>query len=209
MKTQCTGEQLEFHALGRRLVTSRFVGGRISSDAGGVLLWEVDERTGVTARVSECFVDHHNPTSVEHSVRELVSQRIYGIALGYEDLNDPEELRGDALLSLLVGKRDATAGDLARPQRDRLPAARTPGRAFSPWLLWLLLLPAVVHLLRRTPVVRAAAIVEPGCFGGQHRRAFTHRGLDTPPLAEDENQYPGRLGILPRVDHGVVRALGA
>ncbi len=118
MKTQCTGEQLEFHALGRRQVTGRFDGGRISSDVGGVLLREVDKRTGVTARVSACFADHRNPASVEHSVQELVSQRIYGIALGYEDLNDHGELRDDALLSLLVGKRDVTGEDRIR-QRDR------------------------------------------------------------------------------------------
>ena len=118
METQCTGEQVEFHALGRRSVTGRFDGGRISSDAGGVLLREVDKRTGVTARVSRCFVDHRNSASVEHSVHELVSQRVYGIALGYEDLNDHGELRGDAMVSLLVGKRDVT-GETRIRERDR------------------------------------------------------------------------------------------
>ena len=118
MKTQCTGEQLEFRAPGRRSVTGRFDGGRISSDAGGVLLREVDKRTGVTARVSRCFVDHRNRASVEHSVHELVSQRVYGIALGYEDLNDHGELRCDAVLSLLVGKRDVT-GEKRIRERDR------------------------------------------------------------------------------------------
>ena len=88
MKTQCTVEQLEFQALGRRSVTGRFDGGRISSDGGGVLLREVDRRTGVTARVSRCFVDYRNRASIEHGVDELVAQRIYAIALGYEDLND-------------------------------------------------------------------------------------------------------------------------
>ena len=102
MKTQCSGEQLEFHPLGRRSVSGRFDGGRISSDAGGVLLRELDKRTGVTARVARCFVDYRNPASVEHNVHELVSQRLYAIALGYEDLNDHGELRADALLSLLV-----------------------------------------------------------------------------------------------------------
>ena len=109
---------MEFHALGRRSVTGRFDGGRISSDAGGVLLREVDQRTGVMARVSACFEDHRNPGSVEHGVRELVSQRIYGIALGYEDLNDHGELRSDALLSLLAGKGDVT-GERRKRRRDR------------------------------------------------------------------------------------------
>ena len=118
MKTQCTGEQLVFHALGRRLVTGRFDGGRISSDAGGVLLREVDKRTGLTARVSRCLVDYRNPASVEHRVHELVSQRLYAIALGYEDLNDHGELRCDAVLSLLVGKSDVT-GERRIRERDR------------------------------------------------------------------------------------------
>ena len=118
MNTQCTSEQLEFHSLGRRLVSGRFDGGRISSDAGGVLLREVDKRTGVTSRVSRCFVDYRNPASVEHSVGDLVSQRLYAIALGYEDLNDHGDLRCDAVLSLLVGKRDVT-GDKRRRERDR------------------------------------------------------------------------------------------
>ena len=118
METQCTGEPLEFHALGRRLVTGRFDGGRISSDAGGVLLREVDQRIGLTERMSRCFVDYRNAASVEHRVGELVSQRIYAIALGYEDLNDHGQLRGDALVSLLVGKRDLTGQRRIR-ERDR------------------------------------------------------------------------------------------
>ena len=118
MKTQCTVEQLEFHALGRRSVTGRFDGGRISSDGGGVLLGEVDKRIGMTGRLSRCLVDHRNAASVEHSVDELVSQRIHGLALGYEDLNDHGELRSDALRSVLVGKTDIT-GEARIRERDR------------------------------------------------------------------------------------------
>jgi len=109
---------LEFHALGRRSVTGRFDGGRISSDAGAMLLREVDKRMGLTGRLSECFVDYRNPLSVEHRVGELVSQRLYAIALGYEDLNDHGQLRGDALVSLLVGKKDLTGQRRIR-ERDR------------------------------------------------------------------------------------------
>ena len=68
----------------------------------------MDKRTGMTARVSRCFVGRRNAASAEHNVHELVSQRLYAMELGYEDLNDHGELRGDALLSLLVGKRDVT-----------------------------------------------------------------------------------------------------
>ena len=99
-------------------MTGRFDGGRISSDGGGVLLREVDLRTGVTARVSRCFVDYRNRASIEHGVDELVAQRIYAIALGYEDLNDHDALRDDALLSVLVGKADVT-GDKRVRERDR------------------------------------------------------------------------------------------
>ena len=120
MNTQCNGEQLVFHPLGRRSVTGQFDGGRISSDAGGVLLREADKRTGVTARLSRYFVDYRNAASVEHNVHELVSQRLYAIALGYEDLNDHGQLRADALLSLLVGKRDVTGDKRIRERHPRL-----------------------------------------------------------------------------------------
>ena len=117
MTTECTPEQLEFHALGRRDVVGRFDGGRITSDGGGLLLREVDRRIGLFDRLAACFVDHRNPNSVEHSVRDLVAQRTYGLALGYEDLNDHDELRSDSVLALLVGKRDLT-GDKRERARD-------------------------------------------------------------------------------------------
>ncbi len=118
MPTQCTPTQLQFHALGRRDVIGRFDGGRITSDAGGVLLRETDLRLGVLDRLARCFSDYRNPISVEHSDRSLVAQRIYALALGYEDLNDHEALRGDSLLALLVGKSDLKGTDRVRA-RDR------------------------------------------------------------------------------------------
>ena len=78
----------------------------------------MDKRTGLTARVARCFVDYRNPVSVEYNVHELVSQRLYAMALGYEDLNDHAELRDDVLLSPLVGKRDVT-GDKRIRERHR------------------------------------------------------------------------------------------
>ena len=72
MTTECNPEQLEFHALGRREVIGRFDGGRITSDGGGLLLREVDQRIGLLDRLAECFTDYRNPKSVEHSVRALV-----------------------------------------------------------------------------------------------------------------------------------------
>ena len=114
MSTQCTAEQLEFHAFGSREVVGRFDGGRMSSDGGGLLLREVDQRLGMLSRLGACFSDYRNPNSIEHSAAELVAQRVYGLALGYEDLNDHDVLRADSVLALLVGKRDLTGEARAR-----------------------------------------------------------------------------------------------
>ena len=118
MKTECNPAQLEFHALGRREVVGRFDGGRITSDGGGLLLREVDARIGLMPRLAACFVDYRSPESVEHPVRKLLAQRIYALALGYEDLNDHDVLRADSLLALLVGKSDVTGKRRVR-DRDR------------------------------------------------------------------------------------------
>jgi hypothetical protein len=118
MRTECTPEQLDFHALGRREIIGRFDGGRITSDGGGLLLREVDRRVALLDRLASCFTDHRNPNSIEHSVHELVAQRVYGLALGYEDLNDHDALRADSVLALLAGKRDLTGASRER-SRDR------------------------------------------------------------------------------------------
>jgi hypothetical protein len=118
LATECIPEQLEFHALGKRSVVGRFDGGRISSDGGGTLLREADLRIGLTARLAQCFTDHRNPASVEHDVRTLLAQRIYGVALGYEDLNDHDVLSSDSVLAMLVGKLDVLGEERVR-ERDR------------------------------------------------------------------------------------------
>lgn len=99
-------------------MTGWFDGGRISTDGGGVLVREADLRIGMTARLSRCFSDFRNRASVEHSVEELVGQRVYGLALGYEDLNDHQRLRDDTLVSVLFGKSDVT-GERRVRERDR------------------------------------------------------------------------------------------
>ncbi|MFX3658376.1 MAG: IS1380 family transposase [bacterium] len=118
MTTECIPCQLEFHALGTREVVGRFDGGRITSDGGGLLLREVDHRLGLSDRLARCFTDYRNPNSIEHGVLSLVAQRVYGLALGYEDLNDHDTLRADSVLALLVGKRDLTGEDRER-ERDK------------------------------------------------------------------------------------------
>jgi hypothetical protein len=108
MPTQCIQKSFAFHGLGKREVVARFDGGRITSDAGGLLLREVERKTGVLRRFAACFDDHRDPDLIEHTVLELVSQRVYALALGYEDLNDHDELRHDPLLAVLAGKADST-----------------------------------------------------------------------------------------------------
>jgi len=108
-------------------VTARFDGGRLTSDGGGVLLREADARIGLLSRLASCFVDYRNPASVEHTVRDLVSQRVYGLALGYEDLNDHHRIRDDATLALLVGKRDLTGEDRVRLRDKGHPLASASG----------------------------------------------------------------------------------
>lgn len=114
MLTQCKPEQIEFQGLGRRKVQAAFDGGHLSSDGGGLLLRETDVRFGITSRLAECFTDHRREDLIEHSVPELLRQRIYGIALGYEDLNDHDDLMRDPLLSLLLEKRDPEGKDRRR-----------------------------------------------------------------------------------------------
>jgi hypothetical protein len=116
MDTQCIPTQLEFHALGRREVVGKFDGGNITSDAGGLLLRETEMRTGILSRFAECFQDLRDPELIEHTVAELVAQRVYGLALGYEDLNDHDDLRCDPLLAVLVGKEDPEGEGRIRQQ---------------------------------------------------------------------------------------------
>ncbi len=118
MKTECNATEFAFHGLGRREVTGRFDGGAITSDAGGLLLRELDEKIGLVRQFSDCFRDYRDSELIEHSVLHLVRQRVFGLCLGYEDLNDHDELRHDPLLAVLVGKTDPTGTDRVR-QRDK------------------------------------------------------------------------------------------
>ena len=118
METECSTDRFVFQPLGRREVVAAFDGGTISSDAGGLLLREVEERTGIIRQFAACFTDHRDAELIEHTVANLVAQRTYGLALGYEDLNDHDQLRCDPLLAVLVGKADPTGQDRTR-QRDR------------------------------------------------------------------------------------------
>jgi hypothetical protein len=118
MSTECNSAYLDFPMLGPRHVLADFDGGDISSDGGALLLRKVEQLTGVIRQFAACFTDHRDPDLIEHTVEELVAQRVYGLALGYEDLNDHDDLRRDPLLATVVGKDDPT-GKTRQRQRDR------------------------------------------------------------------------------------------
>ncbi len=112
MKTQCN-PRLRLGALGRRAIVGDFSGEQISTDGGAMLLRLAEQRTGIVAGFAKCFRDHRFLPLVQHSVVELVTQRVFGLALGYEDLVDHDALRKDPLLAAAIGKVDPEANALA------------------------------------------------------------------------------------------------
>ena len=119
MPTKCSLDSFEFAAVEGRRVVAEFDGGSITSDAGALLLGATDCAIKLMDRFAGCFQDRRCPELVEHSVATLVRQRIYGIALGYEDLIDHDTLRHDPVFSVLAGKLTARRKDCAP-----LPATR-------------------------------------------------------------------------------------
>ncbi len=112
--TECSEDRYEFGGgNGARQVVAEFSGGTISSDGGGLLLRETDARMRLLERFSQCFADGRDPQQIAHSVEQMVRQRVYALALGYEDLNDHEQLRQDPLLQVLAGKTEPGSEPLA------------------------------------------------------------------------------------------------
>jgi hypothetical protein len=118
VRTDCSRDQLGFQGFHGRRVEAAFDGGRQTSDAGLLLLREVAERTGLLRRFTACFTDYRRQDLIEHTVGELLAQRVLAQVQGYEDLNDHDTLRDDALLALASGKRDLTGAERIRA-RDR------------------------------------------------------------------------------------------
>ena len=104
--TECIQSAFGFEASGKREIVARFDGGAISSDGGAFLLRQTDKRLNLIGRLTESFLDGRKQALVEHSIQEMLSQRIYGLALGYEDLNDHEQLRNDPVFGILSGKEN-------------------------------------------------------------------------------------------------------
>jgi hypothetical protein len=116
VQADCRSVQLEFQALGARRVEGRFDAGRVSSDGGALLLREAEARLGWMERFSRCFVDYRCRERIEHPLETLIRQRVVGLAQGYEDLNDHDELRDDALMALAAGQPDLVGARRRRPQ---------------------------------------------------------------------------------------------
>jgi len=123
MQTECTRNYNSFQALEKREIVADFSGGTITSDGGGLLLREVEQRTAVLQRFAECFTDYRDEKRIEHSILSLVSQRVIGLALGYEDLNDHDHLAKDQMLAIVVGKTDPTGMDRKSEQDKGKPLA--------------------------------------------------------------------------------------
>ena len=113
MLTECSAERLAFAPVEGRTVVASFDGGAMTSDAGALLLGATDRVLGLTRRLAACFKDSRDPAYVEHTVETLVMQRTVGIALGYEDLNDHDQLRHDPVMAVLAGKLEANRSDCA------------------------------------------------------------------------------------------------
>ena len=134
MTTECSEQpfdaKLQVEGLGRRRVDVDFTAGRVSSEGGGLVLREADERFKLCARLAACFTDHRKEELVEHTVEEMLRQRVFGLALGYEDLNDHDALGRDPLMTTLVGKVDVEGAKRRMPKdRGRAGAsASTLGR---------------------------------------------------------------------------------
>ncbi len=218
MKAGCAAQKLQFEAHGKRDVVADFDGGRMTSDGGGLLLREANCCLGdLMARLGQCVSDFRQQGSVEHTATDLIAQRVFALALGYEDLNDHGTLRRDRaapLASAATLKRfelgrpaslppdaggpvpgvagGSAGGDLAGPGRDRRPDARPAGRPFLSWLLPGALLSAAVHFLRAPRAVRAAADGGPGRLRRQRGGAGAHRGTDPGALAGDPDPQAAR-----------------
>jgi hypothetical protein len=109
--TECRNQPLLFQPLGSRKVVADFSGGTLSTDGGVLLVRQVDLSLGLTRRLAGCFGDHRNQIFVEHAVPELLAQRLYAQVLGYEDINDHQQLRRDPLLATACGKKDPLGED--------------------------------------------------------------------------------------------------
>jgi len=166
MPTECSAERFDFGVVEGRAVEAAFDGGLVTSDAGALLLGATDRAIDLVGRFADCFRDHRRQDLIEHAVGTLIGQRVFGIALGYEDLNDHDELRHDPLMAVLAGK-------LTTRRRDCAPVA---GKSTLNRLELSRGEPSRYHR-----IAYDAAAIEPQPLS-QVEHAFTHFDLSITPL---------------------------
>ena len=120
LMTECSQQSFGFEEHFSRQVTGQFNGGQQTSDGGGLLLRETDRRLNLLSRFAACFVDGRDQGRIGHTVGQMVAQRVYGMALGYEDLNDHEQLRHDPLLAMMSGRKDPESALAGKSTLNRL-----------------------------------------------------------------------------------------
>ncbi len=134
--TECNQSSFGFEASGSREIVARFDGGTISSDGGAFLLRQTDQRLNLLPRLAECFLDGRNQKLVEHSVLEMLSQRVYGLALGYEDINDHEQLRFDPVFGILAGRDDLEKPLAGKSTLNRMELSTSTKDRYKKIIFW-------------------------------------------------------------------------
>ena len=142
---KCTHERIEFGRIGRRVIEADFTGGELSSDGGVLLLRRLDRHIGLTRAAAAALPDPREPARIDHGLRELLAQRIYGLCCGYEDLNDHRALRADVLMQTAVGRSEPLA---SAPTFSRLDNRATRAQA---WALHGVLIDQFIASHKRAP----------------------------------------------------------
>ena len=190
MTTECSTETFGFAPVERRAVVAGFDGGAVTTDAGGLLLGAADRRLRLIERFAACFTDRRRAELIEHGVATLVGQRLFGIALGYEDLNDHDELRHDPLMHVLAGKLAARREDCApvagKSTLNRLELSRPETTRYH----------KIAH--------DEAAVREHRRVGGRRGRDRAHRQAHPPTLERCADYFARRLRFCPRGTDGLV-----
>ena len=180
--TECSETLFPFEAHFSRQVVAQFEGSWLTSDGGSLLLRQADSKIGLLGRVTGCFTDYRRPERIEHRLEQMLAQRIYGLALGYEDLNDHEQLRQDSLWGVLAGKRDLGEPLAGKSTLNRLeltpsgaPAAERYNKiTYSPEAIDQLLVALFLESQRKAPrsIVLDLDATDTPLHGKQEARFF-------------------------------------
>ena len=180
--TECNQTFFPFEAHFSRQVVAQFEGSWLTTEGGSLLLRQVDRKIDLLRRVARCFTDYRQPERIAHRLEEMLAQRIYGLALGYEDLNDHEQLRQDPLLGVLAGKRDLSEPLAGKSTLNRLeltpagsPAAERYNKiAYAPEAIDDLLVKFFLESHRKAPksIVLDLDATDTPLHGKQEARFF-------------------------------------